>query len=241
MHKKNYTHPWEREYQNPQFLTLGTEPLADVKDFFRWMKKQVRKNAKHFSAPLDTWTVLDLGCGNGKNLVYAVENFCASGIGYDISQTAIQQALALSQKLLEKNPTALHYEIRSIGQPVPLTDQSVDLIIDATSSHCLHASEREIYLREIYRVLKPNGWLFVRALCLDGDNNAKKLIQDFPGSEPQSYVVPQTNITETVFTEKQLMNNYASFQLEYSEKKSGYQKWGNQPYKRNYWIGYFKK
>ena len=28
-------HPWESEYRNPQFITLGTEPLADVRDFIK--------------------------------------------------------------------------------------------------------------------------------------------------------------------------------------------------------------
>lgn len=226
----NNNSAWESEYRNPQFLTLGTEPLADVKDFFRILRRKKKID-------MTDWTVLDLGCGNGKNLAYAVEHFCASGIGYDISQTAIDMARTASGDL------PIRYEVRSIGEPYPLADHSMDLIIDATSSHCLNQQEREIYLKEMYRVLKPGGWVFIRTLCRDGDDNAKKLIKQFPGHEPNTYIVPQTAIAETVFSEQEIKDMYisAGFTLDYVEKSSGYQKWGNQSYKRNYFTGYFMK
>lgn len=223
---------WEREYRNPQFLTLGTEPLADVRDFMKWLRRKQKIDTTEFA-------VLDLGCGNGKNLIYAVDQFCKSGIGYDISPTAITQA----EKLSQDQENSIHYQVRSIGSNYPLEDNSINVIIDATSSHCLNQSERAVYLKEIFRVLKPGGWLFVRTLCLDGDKNAKQLLAEFPGPDPQSYVLPEVGITETVFIESQLKDMYigAGFNLDYSEKSSGYQKWGNQSYKRNYWIGYFQK
>jgi hypothetical protein len=68
-----------------------------VKELMRWLKKQVRKNPQDFSAPVLEWSVLDLGCGNGKNLKYIIENYCESGIGYDISPTAIDQAKKLTK------------------------------------------------------------------------------------------------------------------------------------------------
>lgn len=230
MKKTTSTHPWDREYQNPTFLTLGTEPLADVKEFLRTLRRKKKIN-------MTDWVVLDLGCGNGKNSIYAVENFCASGIGYDISKTAIDMAITATGDL------PIHYEVRSIGESYPLADYSVDLIIDATSSHCLSQNEREMYLREIWRVLKPGGWLFVRTICLDGDKNAKQLLQQFPGKELQTYVLPETGITEAVFTEQQIRDRYASigFILDHIEKSSGYQKWGNQSYKRNYVVAWYTK
>lgn len=228
--EKNFRNYWDHEYQHPTFLTLGTEPLADVKEFLRTLRRKKKID-------MTDWIVLDLGCGNGKNLIYAVENFCASGIGYDISPTAIDMACIASGDL------PIHYEVRSIGELYPLADHCVDLIIDTTSSHCLSHREREIYLREIMRVLKPDGWLFVRTLCLDGDKNAKQLLQQFPGKEPQTYVLPNIGITETVFTEQQIKDMYTStgFTLDYFEKSSGYQKWGNQSYKRNYVVVWYTK
>lgn len=231
----NNHHAWEQEYKRPQFLTLGTEPLADVKEFFRWLKKQARKNAEHFSGQLSDYVVLDLGCGNGKNLKYSVENYTQSGIGYDISSTAITQAKQLGIGL------PLHYEVRSIGEVFPLENNAIDIVLDATSSHALDASEREIYLQETSRVLKPGGYLFVRTLCLDGDKNAKQLLKEHPGSEQDTYVLPEVGVTERVYSQQDLIMTYEKyFEIVHLEKTTGYQKWGNQSYKRNYWVMYAK-
>ena len=225
----NNTQAWEKEYKSPKFLTLGTEPLSVVKDFFKELRRKQKVDMSNFE-------VLDLGCGNGKNVIYAVENFCKSGIGYDISKTAIDQAKKLSENV------SIKYEIRSIGEKYPLENESVDIILDVTSSNSLNETEREIYLQEMSRVLKPRGFIFVRALCLDGDKNAKQLIKEFPGAEKDTYILPGVGVTERVFTKEDFTKTYQQyFEIIYLEKTEGYQKWGNQSYKRNYWVAYLKK
>lgn len=229
----NNNQAWEQEYKKPQFLTMGTEPLSDVKEFMRWLKKQARKNPQDFSAPFTEWTVLDLGCGNGKNLKYIVENYTQSGIGYDISPTAISAAKKLGDELL------LVYEVRSIGKDFPLESNSIDLALDVTSSNALNQEERGKFLSEISRVLKPSAFFFIRALCKEGDTNAKTLIKDFPGPEYDTYVLGDTGITERVFSKEDFLSVYEPYlKIIHLEKTTGYQKWGNQSYKRNYWIAY---
>lgn len=227
---------WEQEYRDPRFLTLGTEPASYIRDLMRWFKKQARKNPADFSVPLESWTVFDAGCGNGKNLKYIIENFCKFGIGYDISETAIAMAQELAGKL------HISYKVASFGEKLPLVDNSFDLVLDVTSSNSLNKKQRKIFLDEIARTLKPNGYFFVRTLCLDGDANAKKLLADFPGDEPGTYVLPNADITENVFSEQEFLDTYArGFEVVHLEKKTGYQKWGNQSYKRNYWMAYLQK
>ena len=70
----NNHHAWEQEYKQPQFLTLGTEPLTVVKEFCKWLRREEKVD-------LEKCTVLDLGCGNGKNVKYFVEGYAQSGIG----------------------------------------------------------------------------------------------------------------------------------------------------------------
>ena len=191
----NNDQAWEQEYQQPQFLTLGTEPLTVVKEFCKWLRRDEK-------VELEKCTVLDLGCGNGKNVKYFVEGYAKSGIGYDISKTAIVAAKKLSEGL------EIKYEVRSIGEKFPLENESVDIILDVTSSNSLSESEREVYLQETQRVLKPGGYLFVRALCLDGDKNAKQLIKENPGSEKDTYILPNVGVTERVFTKQDLVDTY---------------------------------
>lgn len=225
---------WEQEYRHPQFLSLGTEALTEVKEFMRWIKKGLRKNPEDFSGDLTEYTVLDLGCGNGKNLNYIVENYARGGIGYDISETAI--AYAKQARL-----SSVAYEVRSIADPFPILDRSIDIVLDVTASNSLTNKERGQFLSEIARVIKPSGLFFTRALAKDGDANAKNLIKQFPGNEPDTYVLGQTGITERVFSKQDLIDTYSEyFEIVHLEKTTGYQKWGNQSYKRNYWIMYAK-
>jgi SAM-dependent methyltransferase len=220
---------WEKEYRSPQFLTLGTDPLSCVRDLTKWLRRKQKVDMTDF-------VVLDLGCGNGKNIKYIVESFAKSGIGYDISATAIAQASELKKDL------PIHYEVRSIGGRYPLEDESIDLVLDMTSSNALNEVERVIYHDETFRVLKSGGYFFVRALCLDGDDNAKNLIKQFPGLEKDTYILAETGITERVFSKKDFLDLYSKFfQVVSLEKTSGYQKWGNQSYKRNYWLACLKK
>lgn len=224
----NNHHAWEQEYKQPQFLTLGTEPLTVVKEFCKWLRREEKVD-------LEKCTVLDLGCGNGKNVKYFVEGYAQSGIGYDISKTAISTAKKLSEGL------DITYEVRSIGETFPLENKSIDIVLDVTSSNSLNESEREIYLQEISRVLKSGGCLFVRTLCLDGDKNAKQLLKDYPGGEQDTYVLPGVGVTERVYSQQDLKTTYEKyFEILHLEKTTGYQKWGNQSYKRNYWVMYAK-
>ncbi len=222
-------HPWESEYRNPQFITLGTEPIADIRDFVKWLRKKQQVDMTDF-------VVFDAGCGNGKNLNYLVEYFCKSGIGYDISETAIKFAKESLGDL------SIRYEVQSIGENLPISDGSIDLVIDATSSHALNNTERGKFLSEISRITKPGGYYFLRTLALEGDANAKKLIKQFPGGDPNTYVLPGTGMTERVFTREDLEKDFGTdFTILHIEKTTGYQKWNNQPYKRNYWVVYLQK
>jgi len=221
--------PWESEYRNPQFITLGTEPINAVREFAKWLRRKQKVDCTSF-------VVFDAGCGNGKHVKYLVENFCASGIGYDISPTAIKQANELKGNL------PIEYTVKSIGDEFNIDDEAVDLVIDATSSHALNIDERGKFLKEISRVLKPGGYMFVRTFAIEGDTNAKNLIKQFPGKEPNTYMLPGTGMTERVFSQSDLESDYsADFTIMNMEKTSGYQKWGNQSYKRNYWIVYLQK
>jgi ubiquinone/menaquinone biosynthesis C-methylase UbiE len=94
----------------------------------------------------------------------------------------------------------------------------------------------------MHRVLKSGGFIFVRALCLDGDKNAKQLVKEFTGPEKDTYILPGVGVTERVFTKEDFTSMYSKhFEIIHLEKMEGYQKWGNQSYKRNYWVAYLKK
>ena len=153
--------------------------------------------------------------------------------GLEISETALVIAKA---KAIEAD-VKVDYKIHNIGRKYLFSDNTFDLILDITASNSLNKKERKIYLEEVHRVLKPEGILFVRTLCKDGDKNVKALIKKYPGKEHDTYVNKDMNLTERVFTEEDLKKTYSKyFEIIQLTKKTSYTKFGGQSYKRNFWL-----
>lgn len=184
---------WDREYQSADHLALSTNPSEDLEKFTRYLE---REYGRAYLNPLAS--VLDLGCGNGRNLVYLAREFGMRGIGYDISGTAIAQAKQLSRDL------PLSYEVRSIAPPIPLPDRTQTLVLDMMTSHFLNAAARAELYKEIYRVLKPGGWLFLKTFLRDEDTHAARLLREYPAQEEGSYMHPEIGVAEHVFTEVEI-------------------------------------
>ena len=219
---------WEKEYRNPTLVTLSDIPAQCVRDFVRFLRKE-RK------IEIDNLNILDLGCGNGKNSHYIAEQGLNNKItGIEISGTALKYARELV-------PVG-NFIKQSIGTPLNFPDASFDIILDVTSSNSLNESERAIYLKEIQRLLKPNGYFFLRTLCKDGDKNAQTLLKTNPGKEYDAYIMPELGLTERVFSKEDLIKMYSIFgEPLYLNKETHYTKFNNQSYKRNFWVGVWGK
>ncbi|MEZ4195228.1 MAG: class I SAM-dependent methyltransferase [Candidatus Paceibacterota bacterium] len=205
-HKPNFTHKkkrkqhgatfWDNEYKNPEHLKLSTNVSEDLEKFTRWV---IRRNREDILTP--EASVLDVGCGNGRNLIYLANTFGSKGVGYDISKTAIAQAVTASKGL------NLKYEARSIaGAFETIPDQSQSLALDMMTSHFLNQSERTLLRDEIYRTLMPGGLLFMKTFLKDEDLHTRRLLIEFPGSEEGSYIHPVMGVAEYVYSEEELTN-----------------------------------
>jgi SAM-dependent methyltransferase len=229
---------WDREYRDSTFLTKENEPQADVVRFVKFLKKQF-KNSKNSESLQDFYKadVLDLGSGAGRNSFYFSE-LGANVVGFEISDRAIEIAKNFA---LEAGQN-ISYKKQNIGEVFPCEDNSFDMALDVTSSNSLSEAEREIYLIETHRVLKDNGYFFVKALCKDTDDNAKNLLKNLPGPEKDTYILPETHITERVWTMSDFVATYEKyFTILHLEKKTSYTHMSGRLYKRNFWIGYMKK
>ncbi|MCF7831880.1 MAG: methyltransferase domain-containing protein [Candidatus Pacebacteria bacterium] len=224
---------WDNEYKDPQLVTKSFIPQSDVTSFLSW----VRRKQKY---PIDVdATILDIGCGVGRHCIYIADQYGAQCFGFDFSATAIALGNAYIQ---EHAVSGVHLTVQSLTDKIPLQDNSVDIVIDAMSSHSLLQSERVFLLSELYRVLKPGGFLFVRTFLKDGDANAKELLKRFPGPEKDTYKHPRLHVVERVFEEKDFKQMYGNyFSVVSFDKKTGYQKWDNQSYKRRYLIAHMQK
>ncbi|MEI6659912.1 MAG: class I SAM-dependent methyltransferase [bacterium] len=221
---------WDREYRNPKLVTKGDEPQADTLRIFKFLKKEEK-------FVLEDKTVLDLGCGTGRNSNYIAERG-NKVIGIEIYKTALELAKQRARDI----GVSVDYRLGDIGASYDIAESSIDLIIDVTSSNSLDEKGRDVYLSECARALKPGGYFFVRALCKDGNKNVKNLLKDSPGREHDTYIIKEINLTERVFSKEDFINMYGKlFKILKLEKKSGYSTFNGRIYKRDYWLTYMVK
>jgi tellurite methyltransferase len=104
--------------------------------------------------------VLDAGCGDGRNLVY----FLRSGYniyGIDQSIAAIAQARSLAVALAPQLP-AENFRVETV-EAMSFTDLSFDVVVSSAVLHFARDEDQwQSMVREMWRVLKPGGILFVR-------------------------------------------------------------------------------
>ncbi len=221
---------WEREYRNPKFVTKNDGPQADTQRFLKFLKKEQK-------FIVEDKNILDLGCGTGRNANYLAEQG-NKVIGIEISKTALNLAKERANRL----NLDVDYRFGDIGKEYEIKDESIDLVLDVTSSNSLNEIGRETYLKETHRVLKTGGYFFVRALCKDGNKNVKNLLKASPGPEHDTYIMKEIGLTERAFSRDDFIKMYSQyFKILKLEKKTGYTTFNNRLYKRDYWIAYMTK
>lgn len=207
---------------------------GDLQKFTRWMQKEYGKDALR-----SDMAVLDAGCGNGRNLLWLNDEFRVRGFGYDISLEAIKQAQARASK--QKWGSKLTFVVHSIGQNIPLPDESVDLVLDMMTSHFLKEAERERYIKELHRVLKPQGVLFFKSFYGKGDKHAQDLIKNESAGEKNAYIHPKMKVYEFVWTDESLNDAFGEqFILQHRELSHQHNIRGK-PNKRRSIVCYYEK
>ena len=73
---------------------LSDEPAEDLEKFCRWLERNYGKRYLNV-----TTRALDLGSGNGRNLIYLAQNYGMRGIGYDISDEGVKIAKRASEEI----------------------------------------------------------------------------------------------------------------------------------------------
>src|SRR3989304_7295343 len=62
---------WNKEYKNKEHIVLSSNPSEDLVKFTRWLSRQ--HGGKYLNK---TISILDLGCGNGRNQDQELKLFC---------------------------------------------------------------------------------------------------------------------------------------------------------------------
>ncbi len=221
---------WDREYKDPLLVTKNDGPQADTLRFLKFLKKEQK-------FCVENREVLDLGCGTGRNSNYLAD-MGNKVIGLEISKIALN--LAKSRAL--SMGVEVDYKQGDVGERYDIKDESIDIVLDITTSNSLNEKGREIYLEEVYRVMKKGGYFFVRALCKDGNQNVKNLLKMNPGREYDTYITKEIGLVERVFSKDDFIKMYTKyFKILSLIKKTSYTTFNGRIYKRDYWLAYMIK
>lgn len=122
----------------------------------------VWSNVRAFLDPLPVGSsVLDIGCGNGKNMLYRKDLHFK---GIDISE---EQVKICKEKCLDVTQSCMEI--------LPFSDNEFDNTICIASYHHLdNDTDRKASLKEMYRCLKSGGKVLITVWAMEQDSSSKR-------------------------------------------------------------------
>lgn len=135
-----------------QWYNFRHYPMKQVKEFaFFVAKKKPDFSSENRSIKKN---VLDIGAGNCRNLLPFKDNKL---FALDISKEMLKNG----QKYSKKFDLGIEF-VQGSASELPFKNNTFDVVLAIASLQCLYKKkEREKSMKEIYRVLKPNGYVLV--------------------------------------------------------------------------------
>ena len=128
---------------------------------------------KHCLSALPSITgkrVLDIGCGNGVQTIYIHQTYRPAYIrGVDINEMHIRLA---AREKARRGLYNIDFGVDNAQLLSSVTDSSYDVVICTESAH--HYPDKEAFLKQVARVLRPNGYFLLAELLRRDDKSPSR-------------------------------------------------------------------
>lgn len=161
---------FQEAYKVGNHLWHFIPPGKEAEDFLRLVKKHKSKGK-----------MIDLGCGNGKFAIFfAKKGF--DGYGIDYAPEAIKGAKDLAKK--EKVGNKTHFKVGDVLD-IKYPANFFDVAYDYGCLHHITKAKWNLYLKNLLRVLKPDGFFELSAFS----KNRTEHFGFKPGKSKRNWVV----------------------------------------------------
>lgn len=217
---------WDEEHKNPKVLKQMdvAEASSGVVSFWDFLKN----NKKYF------YKGIEMGCGKGRNVIWLAQQGVKNMQGFDFSPNAINEA---KHRALVVNCKNAIFTIQDATKRWNYDSNFFDFGIDCFASTDIESKKsREFAIQEMYRVIKPGGYLLAYLLSTD-DQFHKEMIKKSPTEERNAFLHPSTGKFEKTFDEEEILYLYKNFKIIKKERIEKITNFFGKNYKcKHFWV-----
>lgn len=189
---------WKQEYEKKGIpSSYRNESSSVVSSFFYpyFLKNSSTKQDRH---------VVDMGCGLGRNSIFFAER--------DFQVTSIDivpENIVRIQEYAKKHGLKITALCGDITQRIPVEDNSVDIVIDIFCyKHQTDETKRESYRKELYRILKDDGY-YLLSLAGKDDGYYGKFLKE----NDNKIIDPKINVASVLFDPDDIKKEFSKYEI----------------------------
>ena len=187
---------WDKEHQKPIVLQQmdSRDASSGVMKFYEFLANRGLLSGKG----------IELGCGKGRNTIWLAEQGYEMW-GFDFSPAAIKEAENRAAVISGRT----HFLMQDAAEAWNFEDDAFNFGIDCFATTDIESLEgRQKAVQEMYRVLKPGGYLLAYLLSTE-DEFHRQMIEKSPASERNAFH-HGTGKFEKVFDEQDIKDLYGN-------------------------------